>query len=182
MRPLSRFAALCLLIAAPLMAADEHRQIENRRLSWTDFRGVPEADKPFDAYTYWTVHYRYEAPVREGDGFRITVRVWNQLGDRSWVRPHALRGARSAELLNHEQGHYTLGLLCALEFKKAATERRFGPRPQVEIRDLFDQVLRKYVDLEKTYDAETQHMRDRAAQRTWDQRLAQMVGERWVER
>ncbi|MCE1205193.1 MAG: hypothetical protein LWW79_11370 [Holophagaceae bacterium] len=174
--------ALCLLAATLPMAAGETRQIENRRLSWADFRGVPEADKPFEAYTYWTVHYRYDAPIREGDGFRITARVWNELEERSWVRPGALRGARSTELLNHEQGHYSLGLLCALEFKQAVTERRFGPRHSLEVKDLFDQILRKYVDLEKRYDAETRHMSDRVAQRAWDQRLAQLIAERWPSR
>jgi hypothetical protein len=170
------FAAVSLLQAA------EPPRIENRRLAWTDFRGEPEANSPYDAYTYWSVHYSYDAPTPEGGGYRINVRVWNQLDDRSWVKPHVPRSPLSAELLNHEQGHYMLGVLCALEFKKASSERLFSPRYRVEIQDLFDQVLKKYVELEKAYDAETGHMRNRPGQSAWDRRLALLVSERWADR
>lgn len=182
-----RCAALALLIPvlqvpASLAPAAEPRQIEARRLTWADFQGRPDPGSPYDAYTYWSVQYAYDAPVREGEGFRVAVRVWNRLGERSWVKPHVLQDPTSAELLNHEQGHYTLGLLCALTFKKAVAERRFGKDYHAEIRRLFSETLATYVTLEKTYDAETRHMRDRAAQKAWDQRLARMVEERWADR
>jgi len=175
-------STLCVLVAASAVFAAEPRQIENRKLVWSDFRGHPEVGKPYDAYTYWSVHYSYDAPTREGAGLRVIVRVWNQLEDRSWVKAHVLRDPKNGDLLNHEQGHYTLGVLCALEFKKAASGRLFGPQYHGEIRSLFDQVLKKYVAMEEDYDIETRHMRDRAAQRAWDRRLAQMVSECWADR
>lgn len=88
----------------------------------------------------------------------------------------------NGELLNHEQGHYTLGMLCALEFKKAASGRRFGVHYHAEIRSLFGQIQQKYLEMEQAYDAETRHMLDHAAQQAWDQRLARMVSERWPDR
>ena len=182
MRAWLRVATLCVLAAVTLVFAAEPRQIENRRLTWADFRGIPEVGKPYDAYTYWSVHYSYDAPARERDGFRVRVQVWNQLEDRSWVKPYAFKDPKNGELLNHEQGHYSMGVLCALEFKKAASGRLFGPQYHSEIRSLFDQILGKYVDLEKTYDAETRHMLNRAAQRSWDRRLALMVSEGWADR
>ena len=182
MRVAARAIALGLLATISLVYAAEPGQIEHRKLSWADFRGTPEADRPYDAYTYWSVQYSYDAPTREGDGFRLSVRVWNRLGERSWVRPQVLKDPKNGELLNHEQGHYTLGLLCALEFKKAASGRLFGAHYHAEIQSLFDQILKKYVDLEKVYDAETGHMRNRDRQRAWDQQLARMVSERWAER
>jgi hypothetical protein len=178
----SRVVFLCVLAASSLVFTAEPRQIENRRLTWTDFRGTPETDRPYDAYTYWSVHYSYDAPTRDGDGFRLIVRVWNQLDDRSWVKAHVLKDPNNGELLDHEQGHYTLGVLCALEFKKVASRNVFGAHYHVEIRSLFDQILNKYVDLEKVYDAETGHMWNREGQKAWDQRLARMVNERWGDR
>lgn len=181
MRACVRAAALCLWAVSSLVVVAESRQIENRQLTWADFRGEPEADSPFDAYTYWSVHYTYDAPTLDGDGFRVVVRVWNQLDARSWVKPNVKKDPSTAALLDHEQGHYTLGVLCALEFKQAASQRRFGRHYHAEIRALFDQTLKKYVDMEKHYDAETRHMRDPAAQKTWDRRLAQLVSEGWPE-
>ncbi len=164
------------------MALAQQPQIENRRLTWEDFRGQPAAGSPFDAYTYWTVRYRYEAPRREADGLHIVFRVWNQLGERSWVKAHTPREHVKADLLNHEQGHYTIGVLCALEFKQTASARRFGENYDAEIRGLFDEILKKYLTLEKAYDAETRHMQDRERQKAWDLRLARMVEERWGDR
>lgn len=88
MRIWARALTLCGLAAASLVCAAEPGQIELRKLSWADFRGTPEAGKPYDAYTYWSVSYSFDAPIREGDGFRVKVRVWNLLGERSWVKPH----------------------------------------------------------------------------------------------
>jgi len=175
-------SALCALAAVVLVQAAEPRQIENRKLTWADFQGVPEAGSPYDAYTYWFVHYRYDAPKRDGDGYRIEVQVWNRLGERSWVKPQAQPGAYGAELLNHEQGHYTLGVLCALAFKKAVSARVFSQDYPAEIKALFDQVLKTHLELEKAYDAETRHMRNRAAQGAWDRRLETLVSERWADR
>ncbi len=175
-------AALSMLVATSMVVAATPRQIENRKLAWADFQGAPETSRPFDAYTYWSVHYSYDAPVQEGTGFRVHVQVWNQLDDRSWVKPYVAKDPKKEELLNHEQGHYTMGVLCALEFKQAASGRLFGPQYHSEIRSLFDQILGKYVALEKTYDAETRHMLDRVAQQAWDRRLALMVRERWAAR
>jgi hypothetical protein len=177
-----RAFAFCLLAAVPLVWAADSQQIENRKLTWGDFRGTPEPDRPYDAYTYWSVQYSYDAPTREGDGYRLVVRVWNVLGERSWVNPKVLKDPKNADLLDHEQGHYTLGVLCALEFKREASRRRFGAHYHAEIRGLFDQTLNKYLDLEKAYDSETRHMLDRAAQHSWDQHLARMVSEHWGDR
>jgi hypothetical protein len=182
MRAIARMVTLCIWAATSLVIAAESRQIENRQLTWADFKGEPEADSPYDAYTYWSVHYSYDAPTLDGDGFRVVVRVWNQLDSRSWVKPRVKADPSTAALLDHEQGHYTLGVLCALEFKKVASGRRFGKHYHAEIRDLFDQILKNYVDMEKRYDAETLHMRNPAAQQTWDRRLAQLVSERWADR
>jgi hypothetical protein len=171
-----------LLATASLAWAAESPQIENRKLTWTEFQGQPEADSPFDAYVYWSVHCSYDAPMREGDGFRVPIRVWNQLDARSWVKPQVHLNQQKAELLNHEQGHYTIGVLCALEFKQAVSGRIFDGNYHAEIRRILDHVQQKYLALEKAYDAETSHMRDEARQAFWDRRLAQLVSERWGNR
>ena len=36
-------------------------------------------------------------------------------------------------LLHHEQGHYVLGCLCALEFEKRCKEQRFSDNYRYEI-------------------------------------------------
>lgn len=174
--------ALCVLTAATLAVAAELPQIENRKLTWEEFRGKPEAGSPFDAYVYWSVHCSYDAPKQEADGFRIPVRVWNQLDARSWVKPQVLLSPMKAELLNHEQGHYTLGVLCALEFKRTISGRRFDANYHAEIRRILDRILNKYLDIEKVYDAETSCMRDPVRQTFWDLHLARMVSERWGDR
>jgi len=44
--------------------------------------------------------------------FRIKVNIKVELKDKSWTTKF------NNHLLNHEQGHYLIGCICALEFKK----------------------------------------------------------------
>jgi len=156
--------------------------IENRRLTWDDFKGAPDVASPFDAYTYWSVRYSYDTLERTAEGWRLRFHVWNRLGDRSWVKRDPTREAQLAELLNHEQGHYSLGVICALSFKKAVASYPFTTNYRAEASRLFGETLERVLALEKAYDTETRHMHDRAQQKAWDAKLARMIEELWPYR
>jgi len=170
---------ITLVLATAALTA---QAVENRQLTWADFKGTPDAASPYDSYTRWSVRYEYDAPERTPEELRLRFRVWNRLDERSWVKWNTPREHQKAELLNHEQGHYSLGVICALSFKKAVSTYRFTSDYQAEATRLFTETMERVRALERAYDAETRHMYDRTQQRAWDAKLQQMIQELWVYR
>lgn len=176
---LRRILLAALVLVAPLLAA---QTVENLRLTWADFKGVPEAASPYDAYTHWFVRYEYDAPERTPEGLRLRFRVWNRLDERSWVKWNTPREHQKAELLNHEQGHYSFGVICALSFKQTASTYRFTLDYKAEAARLFSITMERVRVMERAYDAETRHMYDRYEQKDWDAKLEHMIDELWKYR
>ncbi len=152
---------------------------ERRVLAWSDFTGTPDPVSPFDAHTHWKVRYRYDAPRRTDRGFVVDVRVENTLEPDSWVRPAALRRPNQARLLAHEQGHYDIGLLCALKFRNAVRSRTFSRDVRAEVKALFEAILAEARQMDLDYDADAKHMKDTVQQARWERRLAEAIAEAW---
>ena len=94
-------------------------------LTWDDFKSEPIPNSQWKAHTYWCVGYTFDIKMRKMKKsnnikleyvnivrYRLSMNTWAQLSDRCWVRNKWPR------LLEHETGHYIIGCLCALEFKK----------------------------------------------------------------
>ncbi len=165
-------AAALLLIGALGLAAQAP---ERRVLSWSDFTGTPDPASPFDAHTHWKVRYRYDAPRRTDQGFLVEVKVENTLEPDSWVKPAALRRPNQARLLAHEQGHYDIGLLCALKFRNAVRSRTFSRAYKLEVQALFEAALAEARQMDLDYDADAKHMKDAVQQARWERRLAEAI-------
>lgn len=148
----------------PNVSFDQRKKIIIKKLRWSDFRGFPEYGDRFDATAPWHVYYEYDEPVFVGNQAKITFRVWNALDPRSWVNL-----SESDELLNHEQGHYDTGVICALEFKKRLSTCSFTKSNyRNEIEQVFQEVLGKHINMDKRYDRQTNHSQYRDAQARWD--------------
>lgn len=87
---------------------------------------------------------------------------------RSWVKP----GTQSPQLLQHEQGHYYLGSLCALRFLKRIAETTFTRTDyQAKISQIWTQTYNELIAEEINYDIETDHYFNWEQQVIWSQRL-----------
>lgn len=106
-----------LLPAAP---QGTHRPIQFgnafalRSLSWEDFPGEVEVRMPWSAHIYWSIDYRITDPQKG----KLTVNL--VIAKRSWVREEK----KCDHLLGHEQGHYLIGGLCALEFLRRVDSKK----------------------------------------------------------
>ena len=159
----------------------------NRPLEWADFKGKvdPNADPQAAALTSASVSLGYELEVRSGRRceFEI-VRIETAAEfhpEHSWVRD----GARTAAILEHEQGHFDLAEVfrAILEREAAALAGRpercpaGGDMAAVEAevgRRVGGIRERIFADLERVqaqYDAETGHGTLRDAQRVWTERI-----------
>jgi len=142
------------------------------KLSWEDFHAAPEKESNFYAYSYWNVYYNYDVKISDGRA-RITMHAKCLFDNkRSWVKADR----KSDDLLEHEQGHYYIGCLCALTFKKKANSMIFSEKNyKSEVRRLFDETLEEFIKIEKLYDEETDHYCDRPQQKRWDKSLINQI-------
>ncbi len=169
---------LILIISGFTISSADNKMILIKKLTWSNFTGKVDVKSPYDAMTYWNVNYEYDAPVIKGNNVNINFRVWNMLGPNSWVKWNTLRENQKAELLNHEQGHFDLGLICALEAKKNLLNFKYTKTGyHNEIKIVFNDTMKKIIGMEKKYDFETNHMNNRTAQKKWDQFFKNRIAE-----
>jgi hypothetical protein len=166
---------LVLLVAfAGLTQAQEAlgKEIKDRDIEWSDFSGPVDPASRFDAVTNWAIPYRYSAPVMRGDRVYVNATTQTFLRANSWVKPNK----QSDRLLDHERGHFKIGRICAREIAATINSTGFDPSTyREEINKVYWAVLRKYLEIEKQYDEETDHYRDRELQARWNKKLDELL-------
>jgi len=160
----------------------------DRPLVWSDFRGPvdPQAAPRTAAETASSLEFGYSLQVeRAGNDcvFEIAeVRTRATFEPRaSWVR----QGQRSAEVLEHEQGHFDLTQVHRLMLERDARalvgdERRCSDddsMAEIEtkadelVAPMRDRIWQNLQSVQAQYDAETQHGLLREAQQEWSARI-----------
>lgn len=136
------------------------------QLNWDDFKGKPDHGSPFFAYTYWSVNYAYEAFTIRGDTVKWNVKIILDLTKDSWKKKENL----SDSLLNHEQGHFDIGRICASETQRLVNTTVFlrTNNYKEQLQKLVVNTVEKYRKMNAQYDEETDHGKNRTAQLKWD--------------
>lgn len=148
--------------------------LKPEKLGWHDFCGCVDPNSRFHAHTYWKIRYTYTVKCYSQRALiDVDLRCFFDK-KTSWTKPEF----QSDELLNHEQGHYNIGCLCALTFKKRVQETVFSPNNyRNELTQLFRTTLDEFLEFEKRYDAETDHFKNKAQQKEWDDMITQRINE-----
>jgi hypothetical protein len=148
--------------------------VPNDTLTWALYSTRTETESEFWAGTFWHVYYRFKVVSIHVDTVKVDVETHHVLTKESWV----LQGKESTELLRHEQLHFNTALLCELQFKKAIDScTLLLPVYRQKIDSIFNFVLTRIVDLNRQYDKDTNHMRNRAQQALWDNRISEMLSD-----
>lgn len=102
-------------------------------------------------------------------GMKILVRVEKS---ESWV----VTSQKSAELLNHEQGHFDILGLMARELKHAAAEASASTKTELirALRNLMAEKQGRADEVDGDYDseAETNHGKNKTKQDQWDKKIS----------
>lgn len=153
---------------------DKNKPQKPRTLKWNDFCGKIDKDSKYHAHSYWKIKFSYDPFELNGE---VCVAVYVECvfdKRQSWAKQEN----KTNELLKHEQFHYNIGCLCALEFKKRAMESLFNiNKYQKEINDLFSRTLNEFLEFERKYDEETDHFKNKEMQRKWEHDVLQRLEE-----
>jgi len=117
------------------------------------------------AYTYWNIFYKYDAFDFKGDTAKWKVIISVEPGSNSRKR----KGKVTDTLLRHEQDHFDIGVLCAMEIQEKVNYTVFFRHDyQSRLMIIIKEVIEKYRKAELQYDKETEHFFNREQQWKWD--------------
>jgi hypothetical protein len=140
----------------------------SRLLVWDDFTGNPDKNSSYQANTYWRLNYSFKNYTLAGDTVKLTgVAVKLELdGKQSWRK----KGAETASLLRHEQGHFDIGIICQQEVIQQMNSTILLKNDFVnKLNTIFKTTLEKYHAMGVKYDEETDHSKKQEYQKKWDE-------------
>lgn len=166
----ARTLAVLLLFGMAEQPADPFAWSQERPLVWEDFQGAPDAASRAAARTAYEIRTLMRCQT---DPPAHDVRVLF-MRHESWFKPTQ----RLERTLAHEQGHFDLGEVTARRLRAAL---RAIPVTCGSPSDAFKQTLadhqRRDAELQRSYDLQTIHGTDSAAQRIWQRRIAAWLSE-----
>ena len=129
------------------------------------------------AYTSCYIDLRCRVTNDKHNNINVTYDVqllFNR--DKSWIdRRQVKSAAMLAEILMHEQGHYTIAFMQQQELLRTLNKTRFGHNYKAQAAAIFDQIDAKYKQLNDNYDEDTRRSLDREQQHSWDEYFKKRV-------
>ena len=150
----------------------------NRPLTWDDFKDKPRVSR-FEAEIFTGIGYTEQAEVTNGViNIHIAIKTYLSKND-CWVKS----GANDSYALNHEQRHFDISKIISERFKQKIAGMNLpvdnydGP-----INVEYLESLREAYNLQKQYDAETQHGVNHYTQQLWDDKIDKQLNELGVKK
>jgi hypothetical protein len=136
-----------------------------RPLTWDDYKGKPDKESTFFAYTFWTISTQYGDFLFKSDTVDWKVTVVYELGKDSWKK----KDKTSDSLLRHEQNHFDIGRICSAELQSKINSTTFlKSNYQVKFNLMVNECISKCKKMNYQYDVETNHGGNREQQLKWD--------------
>ncbi|CAD8084899.1 unnamed protein product [Paramecium sonneborni] len=142
--------------------------LDLRKLTWDDFQGTPPKNESAQAQIRWKIGYNYQVR-QDDDKIQVMVDVWCKIDPSSWQKD------KIDEVLHHQQGHFYIGMICALSFKKRVQEFNFSQNYKHEISEIFNRTLQEYLEMGNKYNTETLNMLNTEKQRQWDMKIMKLL-------
>ncbi len=150
---------------------------EDRKLTWADFKGVPNGPSDYVASTNSGVSFSYSYREPNGIGeIKFTV-LSNFYPELSWYRPSKV----SDYILTHEQMHFDISEIHARKLRQRLADiphdRDFKPKAEA----VYNQMEADRREMQFQYDVETDHSNTEEEEFQWRAYIAEQlqVYERW---
>ena len=140
-----------------------------KRLTWKDFKGVPDTKHFGGAVT--ASGYAFDADIKmEGKVIYLNIGVYVFFTkSQSWKKPTI----NSDYHLLHEQVHFDITRMGAESFIRQLVNSKFTKDNYNQLLDaVFDKSYNENLALQEQYDRETQHSINKQVQLQWNDRIA----------
>ena len=137
---------------------------ENRPLNWSDFEDKPISNSSAAALTASGITFSYSIEKEEDEivDFRTEVTCLFY-PEKSWVKLNLANDY----ILKHEQLHFNITELHARKFRKAISELKVSSKLKNKLNNLYDTINKASSEMQKRYDAETNHSINKEEQEKW---------------
>lgn len=177
---------LQLFLLMTLLANDSSGQNnvnkpQRKILTTSDFKGTPDENVDYLANTKPIISLEYQGISNCVETGKVKLKVDTKIrvSERSWMKLSEIRSQQVlAALLSHEQGHYDLQEVLAIDLKKTLSNSCFDRNTYKQQADsIFKSMYARYDTLQRKYDTETDNMRNKTMQAAWKQKIAAMLRE-----
>jgi hypothetical protein len=158
-----------IIVAAPVNESEEFISwTTDRLLTWDDFKCEPKTGTDAVASTSTSLGIAYQLV----DG-QLTYDVsCNFSKVKSWG------SMKTDYILAHEQGHFDITEIYARKLHEALKNYKFSKRTfKKDIGEIYQSIVSQKESMQKTYDGETDHSRDRKVQYEWLEKIQTMLDE-----
>jgi hypothetical protein len=141
------------LFTAPASADETERILWSKdyQLQWKDFEAPARSDDPYDAFISCRIDYNQS-------GNEVDVFCYFKKNESWNVKEH-----ESEYLLQHEQYHFNIAELYARKFR-----REISVSGVLSIEKKFQTYIRQSRRVQKAYDEQTDHSKNKEAQEKWE--------------
>ena len=167
--------ALCM---APLPSSTIKMQWdEDRKLTWADFKGTPDAGDSFVASTNSGISFSFSYKVKSGKMTMDYDVQCNFYPELSWYKADLV----TDYILKHEQTHFDISELYARKLRKAMEETSFSNNPKEEVNALYQKNETARQQMQTKFDFETDHSKNEPVEIQWRRFVAKELKkyERW---
>lgn len=144
---------------------------ETNKLTWSDFKGTPDAGSNFVASTNSGMSFSFSYSIRNDE---VSYNFTNEsffYPEMSWYK----KGNVSDYILAHEQTHFDISELHSRIFKKRMEEGVFTKNIKKEVNELYKEVESERIAMQSRYDDETNHSQIIEAENRWRNYVAEQL-------
>ena len=165
------FICLTLLASSAFAQRDNEELIkwdDNKRLSWSDYKGRPDpsSDAAASTSTYLVIDYNISQN-------NMTYKIKSLFSrTRSW-------GLHKTDyILSHEQGDFDIAEIFARKLHKKMSEYRFDKRTyNKKLGEIYDEIVEEKSEMQNDYDKETRHSINKEKQAQWLKKIERLLVE-----
>ena len=157
------------VVATPVNETEEYISwTDDRLLTWDDFQCAPKTGTDAVASTSTSLGISYQ--LVEG---KLSYDVsCNFSKVKSWG------SMKTDYILAHEQGHFDITEIYARKLHEALENYKFNKRTfKKDISEIYQSIVSQKEEMQKTYDGETDHSRNRKLQYLWLEKIQNMLDE-----
>ena len=151
-----------------ILSADMIPWENDKRLEWEDFLCEPKVGTDAVASTSTSLGIAYQ--LTDGElKYHITCYVNNE---KSWGL------MKTDYILAHEQGHFDITEIFARRLNQALQNYQFNKKTfKKDIGQIYQSIVSEKEEYQKTYDAQTDHSRNRKVQYDWLEKIDSLLAE-----
>ena len=161
------FLILFLILSQGFSSIYEKERIvwsQSYKLSWSDFKGIPNKGSGFVASTNSGISFSYSYGFKHGEvvlEYEVKSNFYPML---SWYIPSEV----TSKTLNHEQTHFDISELHARLLRKKISETKFSKNIEMEIETLYNNIENERKNMQYKFDKETDHSNIKLKEHEWE--------------